>query len=422
MQPSRRHCLYASLALLLCLAAPRTRAETLTITSSPPGATVEIDGAVAGKTPLTLKYPGGYFHKTHTVFGQRLDHSMTVRIYKDGYTSQELKLTNGPFEWVALNGRDRGKYWLLSTTHVDVTLQPASAVFTGAVKTTSAHGREVDLRPEISTEQIVESASPAVVTLRDSEGLGTGFLMTATGVIATNRHVAEGDASMDVVFGNGNTLLGKVVYVDSSRDFALVKVDGTGFPHLTLASPDQIRVGEAVIAIGSPSGLQHTVTKGIVSAVRSGMQGYPGTWLQTDAAINHGNSGGPLLDMHGDVVGITTMRQESDVAGNAVNGIAFALSSADLLAALHQFYPSETITQDAAAEARVGRVSFTSDDSGSEIYVDGKFFGQAPATIDLLTGSHHIEVRAPGKKSWQRDLEVLKDSQLTLHPVLEPSP
>src|SRR5579862_7312307 len=338
MQPSRRHCLCASLALLFCLAAPRTHAEALTIASSPPGATVEIDGLVAGKTPLTLKYPGGYFHKTHTVFGQRLEHSITVRIYKDGYTSQELKITDGPFEWVALNGRDHGKYWLFTTNHIEASLQPESAVFTGAVKTASVRGREVDLRPEISAEQIVENASSAVVTLRDSEGLGTGFLITETGVIATNRHVAEGDASMDVVFKNGDKLLGKVVYLDPHRDFALVKIDGAGLPHLTLAGPDQVRVGETVIAIGSPSGLQQTATKGIVSAVRSGMPDYPGTWLQTDASINHGNSGGPLLDMHGDVVGITTMRQESDSGGNAVNGIGFALSSADLLAVLNRFY------------------------------------------------------------------------------------
>ena len=227
MQPSRRHCLFASLALLaLSLLAPRTRAETLTITSSPPGATVEIDGVVVGKTPYRVTYPGGYFHKTHTIFGERLEHSMTVRIYKDGYTSQELKLTDGPFEWVALNGRDHGKYWLLKSSHMEATLQQASTVFTGVVKTTIARGREVDLRPEISTEQIAENAGPAVVTLRysDSSGawLGTGFLISETGVIATNRHVAEGGASI------------------ICRAFER--------PHVLR---DQVHVGEAVVAIGN---------------------------------------------------------------------------------------------------------------------------------------------------------------------------
>jgi hypothetical protein len=79
VQPSRRHCLYASLALLACLLlASRTNAETLTITRSPPSATFEIDGRAAGTRLYAIEYPGGYFHKTHTIFGSRLDHSMTV--------------------------------------------------------------------------------------------------------------------------------------------------------------------------------------------------------------------------------------------------------------------------------------------------------------------------------------------------------
>ncbi|MGA8870885.1 MAG: PEGA domain-containing protein [Candidatus Acidiferrales bacterium] len=126
MQPSRRHCLCASVALLLCLLGPRTHAETLTITSSPKGATVEIDGIVVGTTPYRLKVPGGYFHKTRTIFGQTLQHQMVLRIYEDGYTSQEMKLADGPFEWTALNGRDYGKYWLLKANHVEATLQPVS--------------------------------------------------------------------------------------------------------------------------------------------------------------------------------------------------------------------------------------------------------------------------------------------------------
>src|SRR5271156_3595671 len=107
MQPSRRHCLYASLALLVfCAAAHRTFAETLTITSSPPGATVEINGVVVGVTPYVAKFPSGYFHKTHTVFGTRLEHGMLARVYKDGFSVQEIELTEGPFEWVGLNGRN----------------------------------------------------------------------------------------------------------------------------------------------------------------------------------------------------------------------------------------------------------------------------------------------------------------------------
>jgi PEGA domain len=98
MQASRRNCLWALLALVcICARAPQARAETLTITSISPGANVEIDGSEAGTTPLQLKYPGGYFHKTHTVFGTRLEHSMTLRISKGGFVAQRLILTDGPF-------------------------------------------------------------------------------------------------------------------------------------------------------------------------------------------------------------------------------------------------------------------------------------------------------------------------------------
>jgi len=126
MQASRRKCLYPLLVLpALLLLAARTHAEKLTIASTPPGATVEIDGAVVGTTPYEIAHPGGYFHKPHTVFGSRLEHAMLMHIYKDGYASQKVALTSGPFEWVAVTGRHHGKYFLLKSERFDITLEPA---------------------------------------------------------------------------------------------------------------------------------------------------------------------------------------------------------------------------------------------------------------------------------------------------------
>jgi hypothetical protein len=102
------------------------RGEAFTITSSPPGATVEVNGDVAGTTPYKIDYPGGYFHKTHSVFGARLEHSITLRITKDGYIKKELTVTTGPFDWIAANGRSKGNYFLLKSDHFDVKLQPIS--------------------------------------------------------------------------------------------------------------------------------------------------------------------------------------------------------------------------------------------------------------------------------------------------------
>lgn len=231
MQPSRRHCIYASLALpALLLLAPRTHADTLTITSTPPGAKVEIDGLRAGTTPYKTEYPGGYFHKTHTVFGSRLDHSMVVRISKDGYLTTQVTLTQGPFEWVAVNGRHHGKYFLLKSHHFDIKLEPIS-------------------------------------------------------------------------YGDGSPV---------------ETIDGEG-------------------PMSPPS---------------------------------------------------TAALREDD----------------------HE------------TRAATGSVEIVSDPPGAEIYVDGNFIGQTPATVSLGAGLHHVELKVSGKNRWTRDVEVLKDSRLTLHSVLEPAP
>jgi len=112
---------------MLCslLFGTRTLADNLTINSSPSGATVEVDGVLVGTTPCQIKYPGGYFHKTRSVFGERLQHAVVIRISKEGYATQEISFTEGPFEWVNLKGKNYGKYWLLKTKKL-ATLQRVS--------------------------------------------------------------------------------------------------------------------------------------------------------------------------------------------------------------------------------------------------------------------------------------------------------
>jgi hypothetical protein len=129
MQPSWRPCICASLALVLSLwvTAPRASAKNLTITSTPPGARVEIDGVFAGTTPYKSDFPGGYFHKPHTVFGARLDHAMVMTISKDGYAPEKITLTSGPFVWLSVNGRRHGNYFLLKSEHFDIHLDPLSS-------------------------------------------------------------------------------------------------------------------------------------------------------------------------------------------------------------------------------------------------------------------------------------------------------
>jgi len=133
----------AALVAALSAIVPLARAESFSVTSSPAGAAVEIDGAVVSTTPFRVDYPGGYFHKAHTVFGSRLDHSMTVRVSKSGYLTEQVTLTQGPFEWIAVNGRHRGNYFLLKSGRFDIKLDPVSHGST-PVETI---GRDGPLRP-----------------------------------------------------------------------------------------------------------------------------------------------------------------------------------------------------------------------------------------------------------------------------------
>ena len=272
---------------------------------------------------------------------------------------------------------------------------------------------------EVSPEELVRKASPAVLQLRGPDRAGTGFLITETGVVATNAHVANGQSSLTAVTSFGGELDAKVVYVDERLDLALVKVEGTNLPHLALADSSMVAPGQSVVAIGNPGGgLPNTVTKGIVSAVGSYPQLGDGTWIQTDAAINPGNSGGPLLNAWGEVIGITTVK----IVDAKVQGIGFALSSSDLASVLQRFYPAVATSQAIAAPAKqeaTGVVSILADQDNAEIYVDDRFVGNTPSILKLTAGPHLVQVKAPGRRTWERTLEVLKESQITVKAILE---
>jgi serine protease Do len=234
---------------------------------------------------------------------------MLLRVSLDGYGAKEITMTEGPMHWMAVNGTYHGDYWLLKTDHFDVVLEPVSKSFTGTVVATATGNSKVEMRPELPVEELVEKSKPAVVLLTVSSRLGSGFLVTDTGVIVTNAHVVRGEQTATAVLSSGQKLEAKVVYIDPEMDIALVKVEGTGFQHLALTDVANVRQGQTVVAIGNPGlGMPFSVTKGIVSAVGGSAMTTHGTWIQTDAAINPGNSGGPLLNAYGDVVGMNTWK------------------------------------------------------------------------------------------------------------------
>ncbi len=173
------------------------------------------------------------------------------------------------------------------------TAQPAS----------QRHGVE-----ERTVIQIVRDVSPAVVTVFARQGGGTGFIIREDGLILTNSHVVANQAEVHVRLGNGQRVRGRVLGRDEKADIAVVKIEGHPLPVAALGDSDALEVGQAVIAIGNPLGLERTVTMGVLSALNRRLDADLAEGLiQTDAAINPGNSGGPLLDSRGRVIGINTL-------------------------------------------------------------------------------------------------------------------
>ncbi len=168
--------------------------------------------------------------------------------------------------------------------------------------------------PGIEDEEVLEffrrfvpRQQPGPAPRPESRSLGSGFIISADGYILTNAHVVEGADEINVKFTDKRELKAKVIGADRRSDIAVIKVDAGGLPAVRFGDPAKLKVGEWVLAIGSPFGFENTVTAGIVSAKgRSLPQENFVPFIQTDVAINPGNSGGPLFNMRGEVVGINS--------------------------------------------------------------------------------------------------------------------
>jgi len=148
---------------------------------------------------------------------------------------------------------------------------------------------------------------PGPAPRSESRSLGSGFIISQDGYVLTNAHVVEGADEITVKFTDKREFKAKVIGADKRTDIALIKIDATGLPAVRFGDPAKLKVGEWVVAIGSPFGFENTVTAGIVSAKgRSLPQENFVPFIQTDVAINPGNSGGPLFNMRGEVVGINS--------------------------------------------------------------------------------------------------------------------
>jgi 2-alkenal reductase len=252
---------------------------------------------------------------------------------------------------VGAAGGSAAMYFLLRS---NTSSNPAQVITaTTQTATTSLRVESTDIETAITDG--VEKVSPAVVTvvatLPDQMGFfgtvsggqstGSGFILTSDGYIITNNHVVNGAEKISVIFQNGEESEVQLIGTDQYSDIAVLKASGEMPATATLGDSDLLRPGESVIAIGSPLGdFKNTVTTGVISATGRSIDtgnGYSMEGLlQTDAAINNGNSGGPLVNLAGEVIGVNTLIVRNSSSGTTVEGLGFAIPSSSFKAIAEQ--------------------------------------------------------------------------------------
>lgn len=223
----------------------------------------------------------------------------------------------------------------------------------------------IDFNEDAYVSNLIQSSSESVVAIvgnfkgKEITAHGTGVVIKSGGVILTNAHVVSDIENITAVFSNGESHAAQVQYIDTVSDLAVIKVGKLGLKPLSFADPGNLVAGNSVIAIGTPLSLnmRNTATKGIISGVDVALSDSFYPLIQTDAAINAGNSGGPLINMKGQLIGINS----SKYAGVGIEGMAFSIPIETINYVLNQFEtngrvirPSIGVTFEQSWEARIG--------------------------------------------------------------------
>jgi serine protease Do len=223
--------------------------------------------------------------------------------------------------------------------------------------------------------------SPQPQDEEQPRGVGSGFILSADGLVMTNAHVVDGADEVLVTLTDKREFKAKIIGTDKRSDIALVKIDATGLPAVKVGDVSRLKVGEWVMAIGSPFGLDNTVTAGIVSAKQRDTGDYL-PFIQTDVAINPGNSGGPLINMRGEVVGINS--QIYSRSGGSM-GISFAIPMDEAMRVSEQLRVSGRVSR--------GRIGVQIDQVTKEV---AESIGLGKAQGALVRG---VEVGSPADKA-----------------------
>lgn len=234
----------------------------------------------------------------------------------------------------------------------------------------TSHGQK------LTAQEIYAKVNPAVVTVMaqipDSVSVGTGVIFSSDGYLLTNYHVVAGGSDCTVVLASGASYAAKYVGGDSNNDIAVLKVDMKDLPVAEIGDSDALTVGDQVYAIGNPLGveLRGTLTDGLVSAINRDVevQGRTMTLIQTNAALNEGNSGGPLINVYGQVVGINTIKMMSSYS--SIEGLGFALPMASVQKMVNDILTTGKVQPEPLIGVSVSQVGTTLEDGtpGTEVF------------------------------------------------------
>lgn len=232
-------------------------------------------------------------------------------------------------------------------------------------------GVTMELQPAggsvLSLQSVYAKCLPSVVGIhadirRGEYSTGTGIVLTSDGYIVTNTHVLDGAKSVTVTTSDGTEYTGALVGADAVSDIAVLKIDAQGLTPAEFGDSSSLQVGDDVVSIGNPLGeqLRWTMTNGIISAINRDMvyNGHSMTLLQTNAAINEGNSGGPLINMYGQVIGITNMKALS----TGVEGIGFAIPTAVIRPIVNALLADGRVSGRVSIGITVGAISSAASD------------------------------------------------------------
>ena len=245
----------------------------------------------------------------------------------------------------------------------------------------------------MSLQDIYEKCVPSVVSIScnyyGGSSTGTGLILNTEGYIVTNAHVVEDAVTLQVILNNGEILNADIVGVDKISDLAVLWVDQENLIPAELGDSNVLRVGDAVVAIGDPLGiaLRGTMTDGIISGINRDItvDGRPMTLIQTTAALNEGNSGGPLINCYGQVVGINTMKIGDAMSYAGVEGLGFAIPSATV---------SEIVNQLIGQGYVSGRPDLGME--GEAVSMMKQLYGRLPSGVQLTKVDEDSDAYAKG--------------------------